>query len=194
MRRFVLLVPFVLACGGGNLSSVDSAAAQALFASTVGDAGVNCLHREPPPFHACVGLDAGAPCAVPGDDADGGQQAFCKALRDGRVVCAEADDDDDDRADGGEHADAGEHRDGGDDEGDGGEHHVGADGGMDGPNGIWMHDGGLPPPFQAAVDACSGHAADDVCTVTFHEHVIQGACRLAPDGKTLICAPLCPHR
>lgn len=122
---------------------------------------------------------------MPDDDSDAGEARFCKALRDGRLVCAESDDDDE-RDDGGE----GEHRDGGDDDGDR------ADGGMNGHHDGtvgWMHDGGLPPPIQAALDACVGHAADDVCSVTFREHSIQGACHLAPDGKTLICAPLCSH-
>jgi hypothetical protein len=173
VRRLALLVPFVLACSGSN-SSLDAAAAQSQFVSAMAGGGVNCLHREPPPFHACDALDAGAACSVPDDDSDGGEAGFCKMLHDGRLVCAEADDDD--------HADGGI---------DGGEHH-GDDRSM--PPGFWKRDGGLPPPFQAAVDACVNHAADDVCTVTFHEHTIQGACRLAPDGTTLICAPLCPHR
>jgi hypothetical protein len=182
MRRLAILVPFVLACSGGSLSSRD---AVSQFTAALGDAGVKCLHREPPPFHACDGLDAGASCAVPDDDSDAGQAGFCKGLRDGRMVCAGADDEDE-RADGGD----GDHHDGGDDDGDR------ADGGMDGPHdggSGWMRDGGRPPPIQAALDACVGHAADDVCSVNFREHVIQGACRLAPDGKTLICAPLCFH-
>jgi hypothetical protein len=189
MRRLALLVPFVLACSGSK-SSLDAAAAQSQFVSAMAGVGVNCLHREPPPFHACDGLDAGAACSVPDDDRDGGEAGFCKSLHDGRLVCAEADDDD--QADGGD----GEHHDGGDNDHadggvDGGEHH-GDDHSM--PPGFWKRDGGLPPPFQAAVDACVSHAADDVCTVNFHEHTLQGACRLAPDGTTLICAPLCPHR
>lgn len=189
MGRFAILVPFVLACSGGSLSSKD---AVSQFTAALGDAGVRCQHREPPPFHACDGLDAGSSCIVPDDDSDAGEARFCKALRDGRLVCAEADDDDE-RGDGGD----GEHHDGGDDDGDradGGDHH---DGGMDGHrDGMagWNRDGGLPPPVQAALDACAGRAADDVCSVTFREHSIQGACRLAPDGKTLICAPLCFHR
>jgi hypothetical protein len=193
MRRLAILVPFVLACSGGSLTSKEAASQ---LTAALGDAGVKCLHREPPPFHACDGLDAGASCAVPDDDSDGGRAGSCKGLRDGRLVCAGADDDDD-HADGGE----GDHqRDGGgddEDREDGGGRHQGADGGMDGMHdggAEWMRDGGLPPPIQAALDACVGHAADDVCSVSFREHAVQGACRLAPDGKTLICAPLCFHR
>jgi hypothetical protein len=55
-----------------------------------------------------------------------------------------------------------------------------------------------PPPAalpfpQEIIDACTGKAATDACSFTFHDHAISGACRLAPDGTTLVCAPLCVH-
>ncbi len=173
MRRLIFLAPLVIACSGGSSSSLSSSATTE-FMSTLANVGVKCLHREPPPFHACVGLDAGTGCTVP-DDADAGVGA-CMQLHDGRMVCAGPDDDD------------AEH-DGGIDDHDGGMH-----GGMGGMHGGWMGDGGIPAPIQAAIDACAGKAVDADCSVTFHMHGIQGACRLAPDGATLVCAPLCSNR
>jgi hypothetical protein len=33
--------------------------------------------------------------------------------------------------------------------------------------------------------------ANAACSFTFEEHAFQGACVLEPDGKTLVCAPVC---
>jgi len=48
-----------------------------------------------------------------------------------------------------------------------------------------------PKPPQEAIDACVDHQANDACAFTFREHKFQGSCRLAPDDKTLVCAPVC---
>ncbi len=169
---------FVLACTSGS-SANDQRAIESELTAQFASLGMRCLHREPPPFHACDGLDAGAGCAVPDDDRDGGEVGICKQLHDGRLVCADREEDED--------------RDGGTDDDDGGEEGHHRDAGLiprDG--GLGLHDGGLPPPIQAALDACAAHAADDPCSFTFREHAFQGACRPAPDGTTLICAPICP--
>jgi hypothetical protein len=48
-----------------------------------------------------------------------------------------------------------------------------------------------PPP--AAFDACKDKKADDACTVTFHEHTMNGKCAATPEG-TLACRPDRPPR
>lgn len=175
--RLLMFAPlaFAFACTSGSLSPQDARAIESELTAQFAGLGVRCLHREPPPFHACNGLDAGAPCAMPDDDRDGGEAGMCKSLHDGRLVCIDRDEDDDD-----------ESRDGGKEDDDGDEGRHGRDGGLG------FHDGGLPPSIQAALDACASHAADDPCSFTFREHAFQGACRRAPDGTTLICAPMCP--
>lgn len=61
-----------------------------------------------------------------------------------------------------------------------------------GPHG---HPGGHPHgPPQEALDACSGLAESDACTVSLGEHTLQGTCRASsgPDGGALACAPKGP--
>ena len=196
MRRIFLIssVTLALACTGGNTTSGDTSSALAL--AELADGGLRCLHREPPPFHACDGLDAGAACSVPDDDRDAGQ-ASCKALHDGRLVCAGADEDDEDS----EHGDC----DGDDDAEDGGVgQHRACDAGISdegpdgddfpGDDGLRHKDGGFAAPIQAAVDACVKHAAGDTCSFTFRNRDIQGACRQRSAPAVLICAPLCAQR
>jgi hypothetical protein len=50
-----------------------------------------------------------------------------------------------------------------------------------------------PPPSAEAVAACVQHKVDEACSFEFREHTITGACRMGPDGKTLVCAPVCRH-
>ena len=53
----------------------------------------------------------------------------------------------------------------------------------------------LPPaPPQEAIDACAGLMVGDMCSFPWGDQVLSGACRALPDGATLVCAPLCPHR
>lgn len=56
-------------------------------------------------------------------------------------------------------------------------------------------DGGPPRhgPPQEAIDACSGKAAGDACSVTMHGQAHEGTCRNGPDGQgTLACMPARP--
>ncbi|OLC74309.1 MAG: hypothetical protein AUH83_10100 [Deltaproteobacteria bacterium 13_1_40CM_4_68_19] len=190
MRRTSLLslVTLALACSGGRTPSSDTSSTAVL--AELADAGNRCVHREAPPFHACDGLDAGAACSVTDDDRDAGQ-ASCKALHDGRLVCAGTEEGD-------ENSEEGEcGRD--DDADDGGaEHHRACDAGVpgddDGDGGLRHKDGGLAAPIQAAVDACAQHAAGDACSFTFKDRGIQGACRQLSSSALLICAPLCAQR
>jgi hypothetical protein len=51
----------------------------------------------------------------------------------------------------------------------------------------------LPPaPPQDAVDACTGLAAGDTCSFSWHNFTVSGTCRALEGGATLVCAPLCP--
>jgi hypothetical protein len=50
-----------------------------------------------------------------------------------------------------------------------------------------------PPPIpQEAFTACEGKAAGDACSVTFHEHTIEGTCAARPEGGALFCRPSGP--
>jgi len=190
MRRIFLMasVTLAFACTGGNATS-----SSALALAELADGGLRCLRREPPPFHACDGLDAGAACSVPDDDRDAGQ-ASCKALHDGRLVCAGREEGDDDSEEG----DC-------DRDGDGGvEHQRACDAGVSdegpadddfhGDGGLRHKDGGFAAPIQAAIDACVKHAAGDTCSFTFRNRDLQGACRQLSAPAVLICAPLCAQR
>jgi hypothetical protein len=47
-----------------------------------------------------------------------------------------------------------------------------------------------PGPPPAAVDACSGKAEGDACSVSDGDHAFDGTCRKGPDGNgPLACAP-----
>ena len=50
---------------------------------------------------------------------------------------------------------------------------------------------GMPPkPPPEAFAACKGLSEGTSCTVTIHEHAIDGTCRKAPDGTgELFCVP-----
>jgi hypothetical protein len=45
------------------------------------------------------------------------------------------------------------------------------------------------PPPQAAIDACAKSKAGDACSVTFHEHTLNGKCGNVPDVTPLVCKP-----
>ena len=208
MRRLpLLLVTLLAACSRGSSPSVASAAS-ARLAGALAQSGVQCQPHQPLPVLACDGKSAGVICHVIGDD--GTRTGTCKAIPDGRLVCAGAHEDGgasgergDRQHDGGgdfdgdgghhddggvgedggrhDHADAGEHHDGGDFDDDGG-HHDAADGGE-------AEDGG-DDLLRPAVDACANLAVDAPCSFTFEEHPFSGACEKTPAGK-LICAPIC---
>ena len=93
MRRIALpLLLLGVACGNGNSAAAVSAADAELTAA-LGQAGIQCIPHDPPPFAACAGKNANDPCQVVDDE--GTESGTCKQLRDGRLVCADADDDDD---------------------------------------------------------------------------------------------------
>lgn len=48
-------------------------------------------------------------------------------------------------------------------------------------------------PPQAAFDACARSKVGDACSVTLHEHTINGVCSEAPDSKALVCRLGHPH-
>jgi hypothetical protein len=62
-----------------------------------------------------------------------------------------------------------------------------------------LADGNGPPrqgrggPPQEAIDACSGKASGDACSVAFHGQTLEGTCRNGPDGQgALACLPARP--
>lgn len=51
-------------------------------------------------------------------------------------------------------------------------------------------DGHPPQPPQAAIDACSGKAAEDSCESTMPDgKTMAGVCSAMPDNSTLVCGP-----
>ena len=203
MRRLsiVSIATLALACSGDgkapprdNFAAVDQAIAE--FAAM----GIRCVHREPPPFHACDGLANGAACVV----SDEGESGVCKLLRDGRLVCAEVENDKcahDDNDEGEDHG--GKRCDGGvplpTDGGvptDGGlptDGRLAIGGGPASDAGLSISGGDPLSPFEAAVDACANHGANDACSFGFHEQQIEGNCRNVPGLGVLLCAPACSH-
>jgi hypothetical protein len=51
---------------------------------------------------------------------------------------------------------------------------------------------GPPAPPPAAVEACSGKAANDACTFEGRGHSVDGTCRAGPYEATLACFPAHP--
>jgi hypothetical protein len=81
------------ACSARPSSNADGTALDSELAAELASGGVNCLPGQPPPFAACASLDAGASCTFP--DEDRAKTGVCHATGNGRLVCAEADDDGD---------------------------------------------------------------------------------------------------
>jgi len=203
MRRIIWIACTMLAaCSGGNGLGSSSATDVAL-AMELANAGVRqCVQQQPPHMAACTGKNAGEACLGPGDDGDDMDARVCKALPDGRLVCVEVDDDE-----------SGEN-----DDDDGPSPPLQACAGKNAGDacaltiadqskpGICraferdqssvlacvpaLADAKAGPP-QEAVDACANLQGGAACSFAFHEHTFQGACVLEPDGKTLVCAPMC---
>src|SRR5437764_14588733 len=94
MRRLSILAlaALALACsadGTATVSPRDNSVGLEQAIAEFAAIGIRCVHREPPPFHACAGLDGGAACVI----SDDGELGVCKPLRDGRLVCAEIEND-----------------------------------------------------------------------------------------------------
>lgn len=79
------------ACSARPVAGTDGTALDSQLAAELADGGVNCLPGQPPPFAACASLDAGAACTFPDDDR--AKAGVCHATGNGRLVCAEAEDD-----------------------------------------------------------------------------------------------------
>jgi len=206
MRRIIWIACTMLAaCSGGNGLGSNSATDVAL-AMELANAGVRqCVDHQPPPFAACAGKNAGDACVGPGDDGDDMDARVCKALPDGRLACIEVDDDESGESD------ATDDLDGpspplqacvGKSAGDACALTI-ADQSKPGICRAFerdqtsvlacvpaLADAKANPP-QAAVDACASLQGGADCSFTFHELTFQGACVLEPDGKTLVCAPVC---
>ena len=92
MRSSVLVSLALAACSARPFPGTDGAALDSQLVAELAGAGVNCLPGQPPPFAACAGLDAGVSCTVADDDH--GRAGICRATGNGRLVCADHDDDD----------------------------------------------------------------------------------------------------
>jgi hypothetical protein len=79
------------ACSARPPNGTDGTALDSQLAAELADGGVNCLPGLPPPFAACASLDAGAACTFPDDDR--AKTGVCHATGNGRLVCAEAEED-----------------------------------------------------------------------------------------------------
>jgi hypothetical protein len=204
MRRIAWIACATLAaCSGGNLFGSSSATDVAL-AMELANAGVRqCVQHQPPPMAACAGKQAGDACQVADDDDDDDMEArLCKALRDGRLVCVEVDDhddeamdeDDDDRPPAPLKACDGKNA------GDACALSI-ADQSKEGVCRAFERDGHevlacVPPPAQPAtaprIVACNGKAAGDACTVQREEKAFTGVCHGLPSG-VLLCLPPPPN-
>jgi hypothetical protein len=91
MRSSVLVTLALAACSARPFPGTDGTALDSQLAAELADAGVNCLPGQPPPFAACAGLDAGVTCSV--GDEDHARAGVCHATGNGRLVCADRDDD-----------------------------------------------------------------------------------------------------
>jgi len=200
MRRIILIACTMLAaCSGGNGLGSNSATDVAL-AMELANAGVRqCVDHQPPPFAACAGKNAGDACVGPGDDGDDMDAGVCKALRDGRLVCIEVDDDE-----------RGENDDD-DDEGPSPPLQACAGKNAGDACALTIADQSRPgicrafereatqvlacvpasavtPPAGPRVTACNGKAAGDACTAQQEDKTFTGVCHALPSG-TLLCLP-----
>jgi hypothetical protein len=113
MRRLSILAlaTLAIACSGnGTAPPPDNSIALEQAIAEFSAMGIRCVRREPPPFHACDGLDSGAACIVPDD----GESGICRLLRDGRLVCTEVENDECEQHDDDQGGDHRPHGDGGD--------------------------------------------------------------------------------
>ncbi|MGE5046976.1 MAG: hypothetical protein ACM3PC_00285 [Deltaproteobacteria bacterium] len=83
----------LVACSARPPTGTDGTALDSQLAAELADGGVNCLPGMPPPFAACASLDAGSACTFPDDDH--AKSGVCHATGNGRLVCADAEDDGD---------------------------------------------------------------------------------------------------
>ncbi len=199
MRRIIWIActAALAACSGGNPFGSNSAADVAL-ATELANAGVRqCVDHQPPPFAACAGKNAGDACQVADEDGGDMEARVCKALQDGRLVCAETDDDeneangeDDNQSSPPLQACVGKNA------GDACALMI-ADQSKQGFCRAFERDetqvlACAPAPAEAPtappIAACNGKAAGDACTVQHEEKTFTGVCHALPSG-VLLCLP-----
>jgi len=198
MRRIIWIACTTLAaCSGGNLFGSNSTTDVAL-AMELANAGVRqCVDHQPPPFAACDGKNAGDTCQAADDD-DDMEAGVCKALHDGRLVCIEVDDENENEAKDEDHSSPPLTACAGKSAGDACELMI-ADQSKQGICRAFERDESsvlacVPPPAEEEAEdaqplaACNGKAAGDACTVQHEEKTFTGVCHALPSG-VLLCLP-----